>query len=224
MQVLPLATCCCPSSCPAMHRLFVSLLCAAVTVHAAVLPPFEARQLHSRFGTASNRPRSLPQGAISVPIELIGSAYCGNASIGSQSQSIPILYDLNAAQLSALSQDVNYCNSSGACLPQKVNCNAYDPSSSSSARNSSEAFEISISNLTLSGDLFDDTVSLGGISSSWNVLLIITPQTTISAIFQSPTPAKSTANLIGYNDLVSPVSLDCLLATPPTPLQADCLS
>lgn len=206
-----------------MHRLFASLLCAAFTVHAAVLPPFEVRQLHPPFGTASNRPRSLPQGAISIPIELVDSAYCGNASIGSRSQSIPVLYDLNAAQLSALSQDVNYCNSSGACLPQKVDCDAYDPSSSSSARNSSESFEISISNLTLSGDLFEDTVSLGGISSSWNVLLIVTPQTALSAISQSLTPAKFTVNLIGCNDHASPVLLDCLLAIPLTPLREDCL-
>ena len=99
-----------------------------------------------------------------VSLELINSGYCGNISVGSQDTSILTLFDLGTSQLSALSSDVQYCANSGQCSPTDMAIHRYDPSLSETATDLTESFEIDVSTTTLSGVIYEDSVSIGGSS------------------------------------------------------------
>lgn len=108
--------------------------------------------------------RSTEITSLIVSLELINSGYCGNISVGSQDTSILTLFDLGTSQLSALSSDVQYCANSGQCSPTHMAIHRYDPSLSETATDLTESFEIDVSTTTLSGVIYEDSVSIGGSS------------------------------------------------------------
>jgi hypothetical protein len=149
------------------------LYCVAIC-HAAVLPRlFHNDGLHQRsldfhdavppysFNTEMQR-RDIPAGSILVDLQLVDSAYCGNISIGSQDKSIVTLFDLNTSRLSALSSNLQYCADSNQCSSAITISDNYDPSLSSTAVDSSVSFQVSIMTSTLSGVVYEDSVSIGG--------------------------------------------------------------
>ena len=107
--------------------------------------------------------RSVENISVVVELELIDSGYCGNISLGSQDTSILTLFDLGASQLSALSSDVQYCASSDQCSNSNNAVHRYNPSLSETATDLTESFEIDISSTTLSGVIYEDSISIGGI-------------------------------------------------------------
>ena len=142
--------------------------------NAAALPQLREKHLHKprladarisehRLANKYGR-RSGQDCAVSVSLELLDSGYIGNISIGSQGQSVPTLFDLNASQLSALSPTVQYCSSSDDCSPRNSHINGYNPSLSHSAKNLSTTFEAVVSNATFTGVLYEDSIGIGGIS------------------------------------------------------------
>lgn len=108
--------------------------------------------------------RSVETTSLVVSLELIGSGYCGNISVGSQDTSILTLFDLGTSQLSALSPDVQYCANSDQCSPPGMAIHRYDPNLSETAIDLTESFEIDVSTTTLSGVIYEDSVSIGGSS------------------------------------------------------------
>lgn len=141
--------------------------------NAAALPQLRDKHLNPRLANpriserrlANNYGRRSGQDCgVSVPLELLDSGYIGNISIGSQSQTVPILFDLNASQLSALSSTVQYCSGSDDCTPRNSHISSYNPALSHSAKNLSETFEVTVSNATFTGVLYADSISIGGIA------------------------------------------------------------
>ena len=106
--------------------------------------------------------RSIEDSSLVVSLELIDSGYCGNISVGSRDTSILTLFDLSASQLSALSSDVQYCPDSDQCSSVNTAIHRYDPSLSDTATDLTESFEIDISSTTLSGVVYEDSISIGG--------------------------------------------------------------
>ena len=149
------------------------LLFALVSIcNAAALPQLRGKHLNPRLADPRNSERHLAENyvrrssqgcGVLVPLELLDSSYIGNISIGSQSQTVPIMFDLNVSQLSALSPTVQYCSPSHDCEPRNTRINSYNPALSHSAKNLSETFEVTMSNATFTGVLYQDSVSIGGI-------------------------------------------------------------
>jgi hypothetical protein len=106
--------------------------------------------------------RSVASSSLAVALELVDSGYCGNISVGSQDTSILTLFDLGVSQLSALSSDAQYCPNSDQCSSANTSIRRYDPSLSVTATDLTESFEIDISTSTLSGVIYEDSVSIGG--------------------------------------------------------------
>jgi len=153
-----------------MRDLLLLLAIGATICSAAVLPPLHSKSLRQRSALRElyqskkqAARRSVQSCGITVPLSLVDSGFCGNISIGSQSEPVLTLFDLRASQLSALSPDLEFCSSSGDCSPVNSNINSYNPNHSDSATNLTETFVITVSNSTFSGVLYEDSVVLGGI-------------------------------------------------------------
>ena len=158
-----------------MHSSLLGLLSIGLALcDAAVLPRMLESRSHSLsipqdVGDTSKytlnnqfERRSVENSNLVVSLELIDSGYCGNMSLGSKDKSIVTLFDLNTSQLSALAPTVEYCPGSNQCSSTTNDVDCYDPSLSDTATNLSESFEISRSTTTLSGVVYEDTVSIGG--------------------------------------------------------------
>jgi hypothetical protein len=155
---------------------YISLLTLGVAFcNAAALPQLNEKHLNPRFGNSrisehrlSNKysRRSGQDCGLSVPLQLLDSGYVGNISIGSQGKSVPTLFDLNSSQFSALSPTVQICSASDDCTPRNSHINSYDPALSDSAKNLTEAFEVTVSNTTFTGVLYEDSIKIGGINIS----------------------------------------------------------
>jgi hypothetical protein len=164
-----------------MYSLLGFLLYCTIICHAAVLPSTNDDHLHrqslqehntiSAYSFNTER-RDISVGSLVVNLELVGSGYCGNISIGSQDKSIVTLFDLNTSQLSALSSNLQYCPESDQCSTATTIPDNYDPDLSDTAVNSSESFQVSVLTSTLTGVVYEDSVSIGGnISLRLNVLI-----------------------------------------------------
>ena len=163
-----------PSHSFAAMLYYVWLLSILVSLcNAAALPQLREKHLNPRLADSrisehrlANKyaRRSGQDCGVSVSLELLDSGYIGNISIGSQGESVPTLFDLNASQLSALSPTVQYCSGSDDCTPRNNHINGYNPSLSHSSKNLSTTFEVIVSNATFTGVLYQDSISIGGIS------------------------------------------------------------
>lgn len=105
--------------------------------------------------------RSVESSSLVVALELVDSGYCGNISIGSQEKSIVTLFDLNASQISAVAPDAQFCLESD-CTSTTSDIECYDPSLSETATDLSDSFELSVSNITFTGVIYEDSISVGG--------------------------------------------------------------